>query len=82
MALSEQDRREIKATFGQSLAEHTQEMCEAIRKIGKEQIEQHVKSCPHGINMRASKAFLVGMIVASGAAGSASTAAVLKFLMG
>lgn len=52
------------------------------REINIEVLKLHIKSCPHGKSLLASKMFLAGLCVGSGFAGGGLAVALAKFLMG
>lgn len=60
-----------------SLTEGDKNTCKEIaREIIKEVLLEHVQSCPHGIQLRISKAYLFGICIGSGLAGGGVGAAV------
>jgi hypothetical protein len=57
--------------------------CKEIgRTIVKEALAEHIKSCPHGKTILASKMFLMGVCIGSGFAGGGLALAVAKLLAG
>ncbi len=65
MALTDGDKAECK---------------EIARTIIKEVLTEHIKSCPHGKTLLASKMFLTGICVGSGFAGGGLALGVAKIL--
>jgi hypothetical protein len=62
-----------------ALDEGDKNTCKEIaREIVKEVILEHVKSCPHGIQLKISKAYIVGMCIGSGLSGGCIGAAIIK----
>ena len=67
MALTDGDKAECK---------------EIAREIVKEVMVEHIASCPHGKSLLASKMFLMGMSIGSGAAGGGIALALARVIMG
>ena len=55
---------------------------EIAREIIQEVLTVHIASCPHGKALLASKMFLIGMSVGSGAAGGGIALALARVIFG
>ena len=65
------------------LSEGDKNTCKEIaRAIVKEVLVEHIKSCPHGKTILASKMLLIGMCVGSGFASGGVVFALAKILTG
>lgn len=55
---------------------------EVAFQVNKEVIASHIKSCPHGKTLLASKWFLMGVCIGSGFAGGGLALGVAKIIVG
>lgn len=55
---------------------------EIAREIIKEVLSEHIKSCPHGKSLLASKMFMAGVCIGSGFAGGGLALGVAKIMLG
>lgn len=75
MALSEQDRDYIREVAVNSATEVSERIIEHVLKW-------HVKSCPHGKSILASKWGLLGICIGSGIGGGGMVAMLIKIFSG
>ncbi len=70
MTLSDQDREWVKAIAS-----------DIAREVNREVVLEHIKSCPHGKSLLASKFFVGGICIGSGFAGGGLAIALAKLLL-
>jgi len=62
-----------------TLSDGDKAICAQIAgEIIKEVIAEHIESCPHGIKLQVSKAYIVGIVLGSGIVSGGVGAAVFK----
>ena len=75
MAITEQDRAYIREVAVNSATEVSERIIERV-------IEWHVKACPHGKSILASKWGLLGVCIGSGIGGGGMVAVLIKIFSG
>ncbi len=70
MTLSDQDREWVKAIAS-----------DIAREVNREVVLEHIKSCPHGKSLMASKCFMAGVCIGSGFAGGGLALTLAKVLL-